>query len=390
MTDDIPELNLSRGRDSEEREADGDDAVFSFAGDDADSGSVTGTAPNDSPAPAPTEPGAVDEVLPEDVSETDDDEVEPVELLVQLAREGTIDPWDIDIVEVTDAFLNRLDAMDLRTTGRALFYASVLLRMKSDELLAPDDPDEEELEPWELALQGGGEEGHPGDDGDGPPGFDPIDALEDEMDRRLERKQARGSPETLDELVRELREVERGSWWKRRREYDTSQSPRGFSRGTQTLDYHTPGEMRGAGEPTEDDVTGTAHNEDIEAVVEAVGDVLATHYEKGRDEVLFAEIRDVADTVMTTYLALLFLSHRSAVYLKQDDLFGDLWIRNPEVFDADPGAGSEVDSDAADAERADAETETVDDRGSDDAADAADDVDGSDDPELEAEAVADD
>ena len=148
--------------------------------------------------------------------------------------------------------------------------------------------------------------------------------------------------------------------------------------------------MRGAGEPTEDDVTGTAHNEDIEAVVEAVGDVLATHYEKGRDEVLFAEIRDVADTVMTTYLALLFLSHRSAVYLKQDDLFGDLWIRNPEVFDADPGAGSEVDSDAADAERADAETETVDDRGSDDAADAADDVDGSDDPELEAEAVADD
>ena len=156
MTDDIPELNLSRGRDSEEREADGDDAVFSFAGDDADSGSVTGTAPNDSPAPAPTEPGAVDEVLPEDVSETDDDEVEPVELLVQLAREGTIDPWDIDIVEVTDAFLNRLDAMDLRTTGRALFYASVLLRMKSDELLAPDDPDEEELEPWELALQGGG------------------------------------------------------------------------------------------------------------------------------------------------------------------------------------------------------------------------------------------
>ncbi|RDZ38150.1 MULTISPECIES: ScpA family protein [unclassified Haloferax] len=385
MTDDIPELNLSRGR-GERDGSDGDDdddGVFSFAGDDA--------APDSEADAAPAEPDAMDEVLPEDVSESDDDEVEPVELLVQLAKEGTIDPWDIDIVEVTDAFLNRLDAMDLRTTGRALFYASVLLRMKSDELLAPDEPDEEELEPWELALESGGDEGHPGDNGEGPPGFDPIDALEDEMDRRLERKHARGSPETLDELVRELREVERGSWWKRRREYDTSESPRGFSRGTQTLDYHTPGEMRGAGEPTEDDVTGTAHNEDIEAVVEAVGDVLATHYEKGRDEVLFAEIRDVGDTVMTTYLALLFLSHRSTVYLKQDDLFGDLWIRNPEVFDADPGAGSEVDADAAGADRVDAEAA---DGGSDTVADDVDDADDADnaddDPELEAEAIADD
>ncbi|WP_411965558.1 segregation/condensation protein A [Haloferax sp. YSMS24] len=311
MTDDIPALNLSRDREESQ-----DSETFSFSGD--------------SNLDADEQPDTVDDVLPGDVSESDDDEVEPVELLVQLAKEGEIDPWDIDIVDVTDAFLERLDAMDLRTTGRALFYASVLLRMKSDELLAPDEPEEAELEPWELAMQGGGDEGHPGDDG---VGFDPIDALEDEMDRRLERKHARGSPETLDELVHELREAERGSWWKRRREYDTSQSPRGYSRGTQTLDYHTPGEMRGAGEPTEDDVTGTAHNEHIEDVVEEVGEVLTEHYEKGRDEVLFAEIRHVADTVMTTYLALLFLSHRSVVRLKQDELFGDLWIRNPDVFD---------------------------------------------------------
>ncbi|KAB1197082.1 MULTISPECIES: ScpA family protein [Haloferax] len=318
MTDDIPKLNLSRDRGESD-----DSETFSFSGDsDLDSDE---------------QHDAVDDVLPDDVSESDDDEVEPVELLVQLAKEGQIDPWDIDIVDVTDAFLERLDAMDLRTTGRALFYASVLLRMKSDELLAPDEPEEEELEPWELAMQGGGEGGHPGDDASG---FDPISALEDEMDRRLDRKHARGSPETLDELVHELREAERGSWWKRRRQYDTSESPRGFSRGTQTLDYHAAGDMRGAGEPTEDDVTGTAHNEDIEAIVEEVGDVLSTHYEKGRDEVLFAEIRHVADTVMTTYLALLFLAHRSIVRLQQDELFGDLWIRNPEAFDDAEGHDS--------------------------------------------------
>ena len=41
----------------------------------------------------------------------DDDEVEPVELLVGLADDGEIDPWDIDIVEVTDGTLVSLDAL---------------------------------------------------------------------------------------------------------------------------------------------------------------------------------------------------------------------------------------------------------------------------------------
>jgi segregation and condensation protein A len=249
----------------------------------------------------------------------DEDGVEPVELLVQLAEEGEIEPWDIDIVEVTDAFLAKLDETDLRTTGRALFYASVLLRMKSDELLSPDEPDEEpEPEPWEQAMQAG----------DPSNGFDPVDALEAEMDRRLERKHARGSPETLEELVRELREAERNSWWKRSRSYDTSASPRGYDRGTQTLDYHSGDDRRAGGEPTEADVTGTTHDEDIERVIETVQTRLREQYEAGRSAVLFAEIDGIGGSRMTTYLAVLFLAHRSGVRLEQDELFGDLWIQD--------------------------------------------------------------
>ncbi|ELZ27145.1 condensin subunit scpa [Halogeometricum pallidum JCM 14848] len=282
-------------------------------------------------------------------ADADDDEVEPVELLVQLAEDGEIDPWDIDVVEVTDAFLARLDATDLRTSGRALFYASVLLRMKSDALLEPDaDEEEPELEPWERALEGGGEMAG-GDDVDGAPGsesgFDPVDALEAEMDRRLERKQARGSPETLDELVRELREAERESWWKRRREYDTSDSPRGYGRGTQTLDYRSTDDFRADDEPTAADVTGTAHTEDIESSIAAVEAALHEQYGKGRAEVLYAEIRTAAETPVTTYLSLLFLSHRGTVRLQQDDLFGDLWVRDPAAVD---GAGDGGDGDAED------------------------------------------
>ena len=272
-----------------------------------------------------------------DAEAVDDGEVEPVELLVQLAEEGEIEPWDIDIVDVTDAFLSKLDQTDLRTSGRALFYASVLLRMKSDAMLEMDDPDEDEepeAEPWELAMEGG--------DGGAPEsGFDPVDALEDEMDRRLERKHARGSPETLEELVRDLREAERGSWWKRSRSYDTSGSPQGYSRGTQTLDYHAAGDFREDDEPTEDDVTGTTHNEDIEEVIESVREVLTAQYDAGRTEVLFAEFRGAGGTPVTTYLALLFLAHRGDVRLRQDDLFGDLWVQDPATAVAEEAGGGE-------------------------------------------------
>jgi segregation and condensation protein A len=257
--------------------------------------------------------------------EEDDDGVEPVELLVQLAEEGEIEPWDIDIVEVTDAFLAKLDAADLRTSGRALFYASVLLRMKSDEMLAADEPEEGSFDDWEAELG----MGMGMDDPDAPPAEDPIAGLEAEMERRLERKQARGSPETLDELVRELRDAERDSWWKESREYDTSGSPRGFQRGTQTLDYHSADEFRAEDEPTADDVTGTAHGEDIEETIDRVYDALDEQYSAGRDEVLFVEVETAGGSRVETFLALLFLSHRGQVRLQQDELFGDLWIRNP-------------------------------------------------------------
>ncbi len=247
---------------------------------------------------------------------------EPVELLVQLAEDGEIDPWDIDIVGVTDAYLERLDAVDLRISGRALFYASVLLRMKSDVLLPEPEPAAEEPLPdphWEL---------------DAPDDHDPIASLEREMDRRIDRKRARGSPETLDELIRELRDIERRTWWKPHREYDTSDSPSGFARGTQTIQYHDDDAFRLEDEPTEDDVRGATHTEDIDDLIDRVWAALEAQFEAGRAEVLFAEIDDVAGSRVQTYLGLLFLAHRGRVELEQDEFFGDLWIADPTRTDA--------------------------------------------------------
>ncbi|MFW5935487.1 MAG: hypothetical protein ACOCQL_06520, partial [Halolamina sp.] len=177
-------------------------------------------------------------------------------------------------------------------------------------------------------------------------GFDPVDQLEAEMDRRLERKSTRGTPETLDELVRELRDAERGSWWKESRSYDTTESPQGYSRGPQTLDYHAGDDFRREEEPTEDDVTGTTHTEDIDEVIADVDAALDERYDRGRDEVLFAEVREAGGRPVMTYLALLFLSNRGDVRLNQDDLFGDLWVQDPDAVDAaGPGGAGVVEDD---------------------------------------------
>ncbi|UPV99034.1 segregation/condensation protein A [Halorussus gelatinilyticus] len=319
-------LNIA-GHEEEKREREGESAD-PFGGEpdtaaESDSSGDSAESPDES---------AGGDVLSDELdveADAEDDEAEPVELLVQLAEEGEIEPWDIDIVTVTDKFLDRLDGADLRTSGRALFYASVLLRMKSDAMLADDDDEETEPEdPWDD--WGPGMDAPAPDDGEFPD-FDPVEQLEDEMERRLDRKSARGSPETLDELVRELRERERGSWWKESRSYDTTDSPSGFQRGTQTLDYRMDDDMRVEEEPSADDVTGTAHAEDIEAVIDDVREELRSHYDKGRTEVLYAEIETVGGSRIQTFLALLFLSHRGTVTLEQDDMFGDLWVEDGEA-----------------------------------------------------------
>ncbi|MFC7138641.1 segregation/condensation protein A [Halosimplex aquaticum] len=316
----------------EDRDPPGEDADGLFGEDDAASeASADGDESDDLVTGEPSVDGQPDPTVDGDAetasgeSDDDDEAVEPVEVLVNLAEDGEIDPWDIDIVAVTDKFLDRLDEGDLRTSGRALFYASVLLRMKSDAML-DDGDDEEEAEPWEEPWEQGGEMAE-----DGFEGPDPFAALESEMDRRLERRRARGMPQTLDELVRDLRDAERDNWWKESREYDTSDSPAGFQRGTQELDYRTADDMRMDDEPSASDVTGTAHEEHVDEIIDDVHDALREQYDKGRDEVLYREIAETGGSRVLTFLGLLFLAHRGHVRLNQDDMFGDLWVQDPNA-----------------------------------------------------------
>jgi segregation and condensation protein A len=324
MTDDIP-LDITGHEDREPPGEQSDaDLLTGEAGVD-DEAAVAGQSVDDTASPEASE----EDDAPEPHASEEDDAPEPVEVLVQLADDGEIDPWDIDVVTVTDKFLDAIEGTDLRTSGRALFYASVLIRMKSDAMLGTDEPEDDPVEPWEQAMSGDAPIDEP----------DPFSALESEMDRRLERRRARGMPQTLDELVRDLREAERDNWWKESREYDTSGSPSGFQRGTQELDYRGADDMRLDEEPSAEDVTGTAHGEQIDDIIEDVYAAVREQYDKGREEVLYREVERAGGSRVETFLGLLFLAHRGRVVLQQDDLFGDLWIQDPS---AATGSGEAV------------------------------------------------
>ena len=56
-------------------------------------------------------------------------EVDGIEILVNMAKQGKIDPWNVDIVEVTDKYLTHLfqsKAQNLRLTGRTLLFAAII------------------------------------------------------------------------------------------------------------------------------------------------------------------------------------------------------------------------------------------------------------------------
>src|SRR5581483_10470461 len=60
-----------------------------------------------------------------------------IALLLELARAGRIDPWNIDIIKVTDEYLralDKLDARDLARSARCIFYAAALVHLKARAL----------------------------------------------------------------------------------------------------------------------------------------------------------------------------------------------------------------------------------------------------------------
>ena len=213
----------------------------------------------------------------------DDFDERSIDILVSLAKDGEIDPWDIDIVDVTDKFLAKVEKMeklDLRISSRTLLFASMLLRMKSDAI-AEHEYDAEDVSGYV-------------EEDDGPEYFP---ALKHKVRRQAKRRV------TLSELIEELKKAT-----KRKEQSDIRR-----------LRAARPGNV---------DALVVAHSEDIEKQIERLGGLLKKRQDE-RGYILFSELVTVKtpEDVVKTYIPLLFMANRRQIKLEQQEIFGDIFIK---------------------------------------------------------------
>jgi segregation and condensation protein A len=252
---------------------------------------------------------------------------EPVEILAGMAERGEVDPWNIDIVDVTDRFLAEVDRrkeLDLRISGRTLFYAACLLRLKSDYLEGWDGDEDEE------PLSGEEDDEFSCTDFDfeqGGNGGEPIGRLEREIQRRLGRKNLRKRPPvTLYELIKQLKTAEKEQRRRQRKRTPVVREP--------DLDLS-------AG-----DVVAVAHDEGYRDAVAVVMEEFRRAAQNGGGVLTL----DALSTAMgrsqrEVYIPLLFLMLEGKLALWQDEFFGEIYIgdRVPDRDadeDEDEDAGS--------------------------------------------------
>ncbi len=193
-----------------------------------------------------------------------------------MAKKGEIDPWNIDVVELADKFLEKV--RDLRTSARILFYASVLLKMKAKILI------DEALGRKKIEDEFKEEEFHDF--------YEPkLEPIVTPFKRDLKRFV------TLQELIKELRRIEKSV--RRRR--------RGITIKEDYLDIH--------------------HEEDIERDVNEVFRILKEMFRYRSILSFFEIIRGLRrDKVISYYMSILYLCQRGKIKIIQLRPYDDIRI----------------------------------------------------------------
>jgi len=215
---------------------------------------------------------------------TEDDNVgsDPIEVLLNLAKQGEIDPWDVDITEVTEKFLRHIESLqsrDIRIPARVLLYASIFLRMKSDSL---EEKEDEELDDdyFEDEL--------------------PVQDYKVNRSLKLPIRRSSRRPVTLHELISELKRAEKVAIRKK---------------------------IKHTGKPKREETVTTAinraHEENIEDRIKKLGIIIAQRLEN-QDRVSF---REIGGNDVLNYVSVLFMAHRRLIWLEQDSLFGELYLK---------------------------------------------------------------
>jgi segregation and condensation protein A len=199
-----------------------------------------------------------------------------------MARRGEIDPWNIDVIDVTDKFLRRIEEarkLDLRVSGRVLLYAAILVRMKADAITQSMQPNEFDVEIIEENVE------------EEPPVDIEIEELP-VMHRRMRRFC------TLKDLIEELKRAEAVEKRKRKR--------------NRLIDLNV--------------VVSIPHDESMEEKIAEMENYL-TNLLKGKGVITLFSIANSKEKLLDFYISLLHLAGKGKIQIYQKEFYGDIEIR---------------------------------------------------------------
>jgi segregation and condensation protein A len=245
-------------------------------------------------------------------------------LLLNMAKTGKIDPWNVDIAKVADQYLQavtELKESDLKQTGKTLLYLAILLRMKSDLLAGVNF--------WEV-IEDATADDIGLDSGELAPGelltVDPFartrrfNSLEEVLQRKTSTKEPRIRTVTLEDLIRELKKYEELERKRNLREKVEKVSNRRMT------DYS---------QFTSDDIEELAHEEFLEDTIFVLKDLLDRVLIKQERVGLSSLKMDGKMDRISAFIALLFLDLRGEIEIFQEEFYGELFIRKaPHVEEA--------------------------------------------------------
>ena len=240
--------------------------------------------------------------------ETKNSEVDGIEILVNMAKQGKIDPWNVDIVEVTDKYLTHLfqsKAQNLRLTGRTLLFAAILLKLKSNVLEGIDVLDfEPQQEMDEFAYDD--------DQLDYAEDYIPTNnviSIDEVLQRRTSVRLNHNRVVTLRDLIRQLEFYEMLD-----KKASLKNAHERAKRRVQNYAKLSP-----------DDIINLAHDEYIENGVQRLRANLEEILNR-QDRIELNELTLLGMDRVNAYISLLFLTVDSDYDLMQDEFYGDLYV----------------------------------------------------------------
>lgn len=238
-------------------------------------------------------------------------EMDGIEILVYMAKTGKVDPWNIDIVDITDKYLAQMfqmKAQNLRLTGRTLLFAAILLKLKSNILENIDingfEGVNEGVEFNEFELNDDFEADYSQDYN-----TNNVISIDEVLQRRTSVRLNRNRVVTLKDLIRQLEFYEM---------IDKKQS-------LKNAHERAKRRVRSYANLSPDDIVNLAHDEYIENGVQRLKENLEQIFRKEK-RIELNELTLLGMDKIAAYISLLFLSAESDYELVQDEFYSDLYV----------------------------------------------------------------